>query len=60
MHITAKRRSVHCSNCGEEGHNKKSCLRNQQPEIRSRPATNRSTVNSVVGEVHRSRRNNIG
>jgi hypothetical protein len=32
-------------------------LRNQQPEIRSRPATNRSTANSVVGEVHRSRRN---
>ena len=33
-------------------------MRNQQSEIRSRPATNRSTANSVVGEVHRSRRNN--
>jgi hypothetical protein len=53
----AKKRSVHCSNCGEEGHNKKSCLRNQQVETRSRPATNRNPAKSVVEEVLRSRRN---
>ena len=35
-------------------------MRNQQPEIRSCPATNRSTANSVVGEVHRRSRRNIG
>ncbi len=50
----AKKRKIRCGNCGEEGHNKLSCLRNAQVSSSSQSAKNQSCENR--GHAQASRR----
>ena len=49
-----KKRKVRCGNCGEEGHNKTTCLRNVAASTSSQPASNQPSENR--GHVQASRR----
>jgi hypothetical protein len=53
----AKKRSVRCQNCGDEGHNKRSCLRNRQPELTVASAVTRNGKKDLVNQPSKSRRN---
>ena len=52
-----KRRKFRCGNCGEEGHNKTTCLRNAQAGSSSQPANTQPSENRSHAQASRRWRN---